>query len=142
MIWICKWFKKRTKKKIMVVETNIEEMTISELVFCLEVNSYRRKLGLNELELNGHLLTLAKHRMAYWTTNDIKKNLHFEFFGDRKPYLENGFKLVLELANYGIVNDFESFKKSPEHNEGILIKELKYIAVSMKGNWCCVILGY
>lgn len=141
MSWICKLFKKSSTTKQGIVKTSIDEMDINELELALEINQWILDNGLEALEIDEYLLTLAKFRTNHWEKVGEKENLHFEFFGHRQPYLDNGYECVLEITNYGIYDDFESFKKSDSHNEAMLLPGLTGIAVSINKNWCCVVLG-
>jgi len=139
---MCTLFRRKKKETTELIKTH--DVYQDEHDLMTAINDYRFwEDKLDALAFNGYLQTLAKTRTEFWDENNYteKDNLHDFLFGHRKPYLDSGmFTKIVELANYGLINDFGDFKNSPEHNSGML-GDYKYIGVSMLDKYCCVILG-
>lgn len=138
LLFILFRIKKKKKPRIILRETF--EMSDEETLLFDEINAYREENQLPTLVFNGYMKTLADDRTLYWKIGNIKKTLHFEFFGERQPYLDIGFEKIAENTNFGITNNLNGFKKSDSHNKTMLM-DWRFMAVSLRDRWCCVIFS-
>ena len=128
---------------ILIDYTSVQTLTDEENDMLVETITYVKDNTDTDLVYHGILQTYANERVQYWIDNNIRTgNLHDVCLGAQFKYTDNGyFEYIMELANFGITFDLNSFINSPTHNAELLRGDYKYIAVSMKGGYCCLVLS-
>ena len=141
---ICKWFKSK-KKKVILEHTNFLQWQDSEVLIFGLLNDFRWNNSIDRVSADDNMLRLASKRTSYWIEVNNTVNLHWEFLGHRKPYLDGGYERISENATYGFTNIFRAWENSDSHRDNML-GDWKYCGISVCENsqgkiYACMILG-